>query len=116
MAIIPTLQGYHIEESVKLAVAPHTWEDGMNSLLSSSMGQIAHLVWDGQFQTIKGNRFSCLIAWSFLESGLTIKKAKVTVPVEYMAHSCTALATFNNGQICVTNIHPVACVTPPPPP
>ena len=53
---------------------------------------------------------SCLIAGSFLESGLTIMKATVNVLVGSMVHTCTTWATCNSGQIRVANIHPVACV------
>ena len=63
VAIILTPQVCHNLETFKLAVAPHTWEDEMTSLLSSSLGQhVAHLVWDRQFQTMKGKLFSCSIA------------------------------------------------------
>ena len=113
VATIPTLQKYHTEDSFKLAVAPSTWEDEMTRLRSSSMGQIAHSVWDMQFQTIKTNMLWCLIAWGFFESGLTIMKAKVKVLVRCRVHYCETWATFNSGQICVTNPHPVACVEGP---
>ena len=109
----PYWKKHHTEESVGKAVAPFTWEHGIDKLRSSPTRQIAQWVWDGHFHMIKDNMLKRLVARTFQDFGPNLMKAKVNFPSAGAVSKCNTWATFYSGEVCVTSTIPVPCIEEP---